>query len=78
MTDDVDRIHAGELRALGATIDERIPDCAWVNRAAMHWKVAYTKLEANGTLNASIDVTFDEPFKWVEATVTIGEAKEIK
>jgi hypothetical protein len=28
-------IHAGELRAMGFEIDERIPDCAWVHRSAL-------------------------------------------
>lgn len=69
-------VTAGELRANGARgIDDHVPDCAWVPRSAMRiGDIRVRPVDPNAskrTLAADFDVTFDEPFRWVEVVGSI-------
>lgn len=70
MNDASDRISAGELRALGVPISETVPDCATVERSAVHFhsKVAGA---TNDTLHLDVAVSFTRPFEWVTLAAMI-------
>lgn len=63
------RVYAADIRQMGATLDERIPDCAWVPASAVRFEC---EAEANGESNElRMCVTFEKPFQWVEVPITI-------
>lgn len=67
-------IHAGELRAMGFEIEERIPDCAWVHRSALsNFEVSGDVIEnadSKRLPSMSISLEITEPFHWVEVKGT--------
>lgn len=66
-----DYVTAGELRALGVPIPERIPDAARVPRSAIKTEVG--DVEEDGTAyTITITYKFDASFEWIEASFTIG------
>jgi len=64
-------ITAGELRSSGIKVPGDIPDCGWVPRGAVDFRVSPNR-EA-GVIG--VDVTFSVPFKWVQLDVTVEDAK---
>jgi hypothetical protein len=68
------RIHAGDLRALGVTLDERIPDCAWVPASSVHFDAASSRVEGD-TASLNVSMKFDQPFKWIEVPIMITPAR---
>jgi hypothetical protein len=58
---------AGELRAAGKVIDAKVPDCAWVPRHAMRMgEVHAEKGPGPRDVRVTWEVSFIEPFRWVE------------
>jgi hypothetical protein len=64
------QICASDLRALGATLDERIPDCAWVPAAAVHFEPGESKIEGD-QFHMNMQVRFELPFQWVEVAAIV-------
>ena len=64
-------ITAGELRQAGAKgIEPHVPDCAWLPRHSMRMgEVRAVKGRGPRGFKIEWDVTFTEPFRWVELTV---------
>ncbi len=75
MTEEYDEstcITAGELREIGCAVDAAIPDCGWLSRAAIHFVPGNAAtMPGGGGIQLSIAVEFTEPFRWIEACVTI-------
>jgi hypothetical protein len=67
------RVYAADIRALGATLDERIPNCAWVPASAVHFGCGAQAAGDGAELNVTIK--FDRPFKWIELPITITPAR---
>lgn len=65
-----DRITAFELRAMGYAIPADIPDCGNIPRNSMKMR-AIDGSWTGDVLNLAVEVTFTEPFTWVEGTATI-------
>lgn len=63
------RLSAGTLRGMGIAIPDEIPDCAWVPRDSVKMDTV-----AKGETVAVV-LTFKEPWRWVEATVTLEGKK---
>lgn len=69
--DEATCITAGELRASGITVPADIPDCGWIRRASIRLScpgiAPPTELERRERRlpEVKIDVTFTEPFQWV-------------
>ena len=73
---DIDRITAGEIRALGIPVPDQVPDCGNISRAgfqaALGFAMSHAKLEASGhTMTMDMSIKFDEPFEWVDVTVEV-------
>ncbi|RKR46292.1 hypothetical protein [Paraburkholderia sp. BL17N1] len=68
---EADCITAGELRAAGLIIDEKIPDIGWVPRWSYDVKFCDAKAGPDGTMTVQADIGFREPFRWFEFTVQI-------
>lgn len=67
-----DYVTAGELRALGIPIPERIPDVARVPRSAIRTEVEDAEEQGDGAIRITITYRFDATFEWIEASFTIG------
>lgn len=69
-------ITVGEMRGLGWPIPERLPDCAWIRRDSVHVKsmshCSTPEDIAAGVLRLDTEITFAEPFNWIDLTFTIG------
>ena len=70
-----DRIYAGELRSFGAQIPDRIPDCAWVPRSSMSYKLGSATAEGD-TLHMNMQVSIAEPFRWVEINIEVPPKRD--
>lgn len=75
---DPDLRTAFELRAMGITIPESIPDCATIPRSAISIKVAVdqTLTPDKDSLSMGFDVKFLAPFQWVSATFIVNKGIE--
>ena len=60
----MDKISAGELRAAGYDIAEKIPDCAVIPRWAIRMKAGKARAEGD-VLKMDLEVSFLMPFTWV-------------
>ncbi|MDR9052084.1 hypothetical protein [Burkholderia multivorans] len=69
-------ITAYELREAGIPIDEKIPDCAWVPRASVDWKVGEITVSADGSASYEFRISFGEPFRWISMNVTVSGAPQ--
>jgi hypothetical protein len=72
--DEATCVTAGELRAMGVPVPEKIPDCGWVPTHAVRWGPPNASMEGD-TVFVELGVSFLEDFRWVELTYTIGEEK---
>lgn len=62
-------ITAGALRAMGATLDDNIPDCAWVPRHAMHVTFGEPQLSPDAARVAvKTFISITAPFRWISVT----------
>ena len=73
-------VTAGELRAMGIPIPERVPDVGWIPRTAMRWTGAAPgatteEEKAQGILNLSLEVRFTEPFQWIDVEFDVKETE---
>jgi hypothetical protein len=67
-------ITAGELRALGLTVQADVPNCAVIPRWAIRIKSDSIKVvETEKGLEAVFSVETTEPFRWCEVTINISE-----
>lgn len=66
-------ITAGEMRAMGATLEPHIPDCAFVRRAdiTMGKITVSNENRIDRTIDMSIEVDVRGPFQWLEINATI-------
>jgi hypothetical protein len=67
-------ISAKELRAMGSTLPDDIPDCAWMSRGA--WTGPFKVTVENhpqkaGVLCGRIEIGYAEALRWEETKVTI-------
>ncbi len=68
----IDMVTAGELRAMGAELDERIPDCATIRSECVKMSLGKVSGAQTGrTLRVPIALEFTEPFSWVEIEGTV-------
>jgi len=65
-------ITAGELRADGVNIPDTIPDCAWISRSSLI-PVSFNAVHVgnNGAVCIETSCSITEPFRWIEATITL-------
>lgn len=71
-------ITAGQIRAMGGTIPDTVPDCAWVHRK--HMKVAFEPAEAGEGLEVHLNaiITFTAPMEWVTVPIRVtGDPSEV-
>lgn len=45
-------VTAGELRAMGCAVPEKVPDCAWVPKSMVSYDLPFQWTELNGTITA--------------------------
>jgi hypothetical protein len=73
--DPVTCVTAGELRSRGFPVPEDVPDCGWVPRTAVKTGVTDNySMDPDGRFHTTIEVSYMEAFRWVEATFTVGKA----
>lgn len=65
-------VTAGQLRAQGWPLPSHIPGCAWIPRGSMRLAAVLPEALDGDTLHATMEVEFLVPFRWVDATVTMG------
>lgn len=65
-------VTAAELRDLGLTLPESIPDCGWVTRSSLKFDA-----EKMGDLILSAKLVFSEPFRWINLTVRLDGTQEV-
>ena len=72
-------IHAGELRAMGASIPDTIPDIGWVPRSAIQWSGEDPNFTMNddGVFTGNLRCVVTQPFRWIEVDVTITKDGEV-
>ena len=68
------RVTAQELRAKGAEIDPKIPDCAWVPRSAVSIGAPDAKIVSGTELVLVFPIKISAPFTWYEATIRHSSA----
>ncbi len=61
-------IQAGELRAMGIQLSERIPDCAWIEK----WSIVQGVTEQVDGDKVCYGITFTRPFRWLSVEVQLG------
>lgn len=72
-------ITAGELRAMGCTLPDTIPDCGWVPRSAMIVSTAVDKSRCDEQILAvDAKITLTEPFRWIEVPVIVKKMVQDK
>lgn len=65
-------ITAGELRALGFTVQDDVPDCAWVPKYAIRPTCDGVKVgETEKGFEAVFNLETTEPFRWIEMDLII-------
>ena len=67
-------ITAGELRAMGASILDTIPDCAWIPRHALKplsYSVEAVTVDAATRFDVTWQCEITEPFRWITINGTI-------
>jgi hypothetical protein len=70
-------ITAGELRQVGITIPEHVPDCAWTPRHAISFgEVAVDRGTDPDVMNVSVDVELGRPFLWTRVEVEVDAPAE--
>lgn len=71
--DPVLHLTGGELRSQGINIPENIPDCGWISRTAIEYKVKEGNTTIadinNGILDIGYELLFNEPFKWYQVDI---------
>ncbi|ASD50487.1 hypothetical protein FDI24_gp206 [Acidovorax phage ACP17] len=76
---DLDQCYtAGELRSRGYNFPEVVPDCAWVPRDSVVFKIEDWKAEVQDgviVLLYSIGAYFFEPFRWISAEFFVESVK---
>jgi hypothetical protein len=68
-------VSAGWLRECGIPVPDSIPDCATVPRSSMKMRMAGWRADGD-MLTMDMRVTFDERFKWFEATVIVDDGHD--
>jgi hypothetical protein len=69
-------VTARELRGIGMTLAETIPDCAWVPRDSILYSDPEVVPGEPKAIAIGLKVTFTVPFQFIEVTFSIDEAKE--
>ena len=69
------RLHvtAGELRKLGVELPEKIPDVAWVPRAALRFGKPEAEMDGEDSMTVTVPVEALEAFRWVRIEFTVPE-----
>lgn len=69
-------ITAGELRAVGFHVDDSVPDAGWIPRLSVKVVSVAPVSEPNDErrLDFSMQVSFSEPFRWIEINAKIDLA----
>lgn len=68
------RVSAAELRAMGFTVPESIPDVATVPFSAI--KMSSVESDAGGALNVTVRFEVDAPWEWVELDLTVKSKED--
>ena len=71
------KITALELRNIGIDIPEKIPDCAWINRADVDFGIGHTSQDKTDPTKMVFEasVKFNAPFNWIEISISIAKEK---
>lgn len=77
--DEATCVTAGELRAVGLSIPENIPDCAWVLRSSIRISLKNIEVVSTGPdkladPHIGLTVEFTQPFNWISIDFTIESA----
>ncbi len=65
-------VTAREVRLMGFSLPNEIPDCAWIHRHSMVPIPASTEASQDGdTFHFSTKFRFTEPFQWISVKWTI-------
>lgn len=64
-------VTAGELRAMGISVDAAVPDVGWVPRTAVEYGAPDVAVDPNDRrcVITTIPVTFHAPWRWVEGKI---------
>jgi hypothetical protein len=70
-------ITAGDLRWMGISLPEDIPDCAWVKRSALQLSLESIR-DGSGDRNLILDFTvqFEQPLQWISMDLYIEGDKD--
>jgi len=60
-------VTADELRGQGIPVPDDVPGCGWIHRAAIRARQVGVVQAADGSYQGAIEVSFLEPFRWLEA-----------
>lgn len=72
MPEEYDRrtcVTAAEVRAQGIPLPRKIPDVAWIPRAALEHSIGEMSSAEDGEVRCQLIITFTRPFRWLEGTV---------
>ncbi|WP_396190438.1 hypothetical protein [Flavobacterium sp.] len=63
---------AKQLRSMGYTISDKIPNCAWVRSdcVVLDVKSSQTEPEKGYSFGLTVELEFSQPFQWVEVSLT--------
>lgn len=67
------KITAGELRAMGCTISDTVPDCAWVPFWAVQIESGEATDVGGGKINVPLKLTLLQPWQWVTVQIAVKE-----
>jgi hypothetical protein len=69
-------VTAEELREIGISVPDSVPDCGWIPRHAI--KYGDVGVDIGGTaVIANVAVTLSEPFRWINITVRLDGTQEV-
>ena len=64
-------VTAAELREMGITVPDDVPDCGWIPRHAIKYGEIGVDIEGT-TMVANVGVAISEPFRWINVTVDLA------
>ena len=68
---DIDKISAGKLRSMGASVPQNIPDCATIPRKDVTFGQVKINETTDDTVSVEIPVVTKGTFKWVDVGLVV-------
>lgn len=69
---DIDKISAGKLRSMGASVPQNIPDCATIPRKDVTFGQVKINETTDKTVSLAIPVVMSGSFKWIDLDFVVG------